>query len=118
MSRMQAMFASIPYDLSDRTERHYQMVFYLLFTLMGQFVQTEVKSAKGRADAVVKTSDTVFVFEFKMDTNGTAEDALKQIDGRAYPIPYTADGRKIVKVGAEFSAEERILSRWVIAEAS
>ena len=118
MSRMQAMFASIPYDLSDRTERHYQLVFYLLFTLMGQFVQTEVKSAKGRADAVVKTSDTVFVFEFKTDAGGTAEDALKQIDDRAYPIPYTAGGRKIVKVGAEFSAEERILSRWISAEAS
>ncbi|MDR0613509.1 MAG: ATP-binding protein, partial [Dysgonamonadaceae bacterium] len=115
MSRMQAMFASISYDLSDRTERHYQMVFYLLFTLMGQFVQTEVKSAKGRADAVVKTSDTVFVFEFKMDTNGTAEDALKQIDDKGYLIPYTADGRKTVKVGAEFSAEERMLSRWITA---
>ena len=113
MSRMQAMFASISYDLSDRTERHYQLVFYLLFTLMGQFVQTEVKSAKGRADAVVKTSDTVFVFEFKMDTNGTAEDALKQIDDRGYLIPYIADGRKTVKVGAEFSAEERMLSRWI-----
>ena len=112
MSRMQAMFASIPYDLSDRTEKHYQLVFYLLFTLMGQFVQTEVKSAKGRADAVVKTSDTVFVFEFKMDTCGTAEDALKQIDDKGYLIPYIADGRKIVKVGAEFSAEERRLSRW------
>ncbi|GHT39400.1 ATPase AAA [Bacteroidia bacterium] len=113
MSRMQSMFASIPYDLSDRTERHYQLVFYLLFTLMGQFVQTEVKSARGRADAVVKTSDTIFVFEFKMDTNGTAEDALKQIDEKDYLIPYTADGRKIVKVGAEFSAEERRLSRWM-----
>ncbi|MDR2621658.1 MAG: PD-(D/E)XK nuclease domain-containing protein, partial [Dysgonamonadaceae bacterium] len=113
MSRMKAMFASIPYDLSDRMERHYQLVFYLLFTLMGQFVQTEVKSAKGRADAVVKTSDTIFVFEFKMDANGTAEDALKQIDDKAYPIPYIADGRKIVKVGAEFSGEKRTLSRWI-----
>ncbi|GHT39201.1 ATPase AAA [Bacteroidia bacterium] len=113
MSRMQSMFASIPYDLSDCTERHYQLVFYLLFTLMGQFVQTEVKSARGRADAVVKTSDTIYVFEFKMDTNGTAEEALKQIDEKDYLIPYTADGRKIVKVGAEFSAEERRLSRWM-----
>ncbi|MDR2621090.1 MAG: ATP-binding protein [Dysgonamonadaceae bacterium] len=113
MIRMKAMFASIPYDLSDRMERHYQLVFYLLFTLMGQFVQTEVKSAKGRADAVVKTSDTIFVFEFKMDANGTAEDALKQIDDKAYLIPYIADGRKIVKVGAEFSGEERTLNRWI-----
>jgi hypothetical protein len=114
MIRMQAMFAAIPYDLSDRTERHYQLVFYLLFTLMGQFVQTEVKSSKGRSDAVVKTPDTIFVFEFKMDTNGTAEEALKQIDDKAYLIPYIADGRKMVKIGAEFSAEERGLSRWIV----
>ena len=114
MIRMQAMFASIPYDLSDRTERHYQLVFYLLFTLMGQFVQTEVKTSNGRADAVLKTADTIFVFEFKMDTNGTAEEALQQIDDKGYPIPYTADGRKIVKVGAEFSSEARRLSRWIV----
>jgi hypothetical protein len=113
MTQVQAMFASIPYDLSDRTERHYQVVFYLLFTLMGQFVQTEVKNSKGRADAVVKTSDTIFIFEFKMDVNATAEDALKQIDDKDYPIPYTTDGRKIVKVGVEFSAEERTLTRWI-----
>jgi hypothetical protein len=80
---------------------------------MGQFVQTEVKSAQGRADAVVKTSDTVFVFEFKLDAHGTAEDALKQIDDKGYLIPYKADGRKIVKIGAEFNAEDRRLSRWM-----
>ncbi|GHT39045.1 ATPase AAA [Bacteroidia bacterium] len=115
MTRMQAMFASIPYDLSDRTERHYQLVFYLLFTLMGQFVQTEVKTSDGRADAVVKTSDTIFIFEFKTDTNGTAEDALQQIEDKAYPIPYTADGRRIVKVGAGFDSSKRRLSRWIVA---
>jgi hypothetical protein len=115
MTRMQAMFASIPYDLSDRTERHYQLVFYLLFTIMGQFVQTEVKTSDGRADAVLKTSDTIFIFEFKTDTNGTAEDALQQINDKGYSIPYTADGRKIVKVGAEFDSSKRRLSRWIVA---
>ncbi|MDR2383576.1 MAG: PD-(D/E)XK nuclease domain-containing protein, partial [Prevotellaceae bacterium] len=109
-----AFFASIPYDLSDQTERHYQLVFYLIFTLMGQFVQTEVKSARGRADAVVKTADTVYVFEFKMDENATAEKALAQINDKGYLIPYTADGRKLVKIGVEFSAEERGLSRWIV----
>jgi hypothetical protein len=63
---------------------------------------------------VVKTPDAVFVFEFKMDTNGTAEEALQQIDDKGYPIPYTAGGRKIVKVGAEFSAKERRLSKWIV----
>jgi hypothetical protein len=114
MTALRAFFASIPYDLSDRTERHYQMVFYLIFTLMGQFVQTEVKSARGRADAVVKTVDTIYVFEFKMEENATAEKALEQIDDKGYLIPHTADARRLVKIGAEFSAEERGLSRWVV----
>jgi hypothetical protein len=51
-----------------------------------------------------------------MEKNATAEDALKQIDEKGYLIPYTADGRKLVKAGAEFSAEERIMSRWIIKD--
>jgi Holliday junction resolvase-like predicted endonuclease len=81
---------------------------------MGQFVETEVKSARGRADAVVKTADTIYVIEFKMDENSTAEKALEQIDSKGYLIPYTADGRKLIRIGAEFSAEERTLSRWLV----
>lgn len=47
-------FSGIPYELSDNTERHYQAIFYVVFTLPGQFVETEVRSARGRVDAVVK----------------------------------------------------------------
>ena len=56
---------------------------------MGQFTEAEVKSARGRADAVVKTPKFIYVFEFKL--NGTAEEALKQIDEKGYLIPYQAD---------------------------
>lgn len=79
---------------------------------MGQFTEAEVRSARGRADAVVKTRDTIYVFEFKL--NGTAEEALRQIDEKGYLIPYTADGRQLVKIGANFSAEERNLERWCV----
>ena len=58
---------------------------------MGQFTQAEVKSAKGRADAIVKTPKYIYVFEFKL--NGTAEEALQQIEDKGYLIPYQADGR-------------------------
>ncbi len=114
LCRLRAFFADFPYELNDRTERHYQVVFYLVFKLLGQFIHTEVRSAHGRADAVVETADTVYVFEFKL--RGTAEEALAQIDDRGYLIPYTADSRRLVKVGAEFSAEERNLSRWIIGK--
>ncbi|MDR1583915.1 MAG: ATP-binding protein [Prevotellaceae bacterium] len=115
MNNMKAFYASIPYDLmknETKNEQYYQFIFYLLVTLMGQFVQTEVKTAAGRADAVIKTADTIYVFEFKMDNHDTAEKALEQIDSKDYLIPYTVDGRKLVKIGAEFSEKERGLSRW------
>ena len=72
------------------TERHYQVVFYLVFKLMGQFTQAEVRTAIGRADAVVKTADYIYVFEFKL--TGTAEEALKQIDEKVTfcPTPWMA----------------------------
>lgn len=77
MVRTQAFFASIPNDLDTKTEKHYQTIFYLIFKLMGQYIDTEVKSAIGRADVVVKLQDTIYVFEFKID--GTADEALAQI---------------------------------------
>ena len=111
LTRLQAFFADFPYELSDATERHYQVVFYLVFKLMGQFTSAEVRSARGRADAVVKTPKYIYVFEFKL--NGTAEQALQQIDEKGYLIPYQADDREVVKVGVEFSAEKRNINRWL-----
>ena len=111
LTRLQAFFADFPYELNAKTERHYQVVFYLVFKLMGQFTQVEVKSAAGRADAIVKTPKYIYVFEFKL--NGTAEEALQQIDDKGYLIPYQADGREVIKLGVEFSAETRNISRWL-----
>ena len=101
----------VPYELNDQTERHYQVIFYLVFKLMGQFTEAEVRSARGRADAVVKTPKYVYVFEFKL--NGTAEEAIKQINEKGYLIPYQKDHREIVKIGVEFSAETRNINRWL-----
>ena len=117
MTSLKAFFAAIPYDAieqKNRNEQYYQQIFYLLFKLLGQFVQTEVKNSKGRADAVVKTTDSIYVFEFKMDDKGTAEDAIARINSKDYAIPYTADHRKLVKIGVEFSQTERGIKRWLI----
>ncbi len=98
--------------MNDNTERHYQAIFYVVFALLGQFIGTEVRSARGRADAVVKTKDTVFVFEFKL--NGSAEEALRQIDEKGYLIPFMLDGKRLVKVGVNFSKETRNVERYVV----
>ena len=112
LTRLRAFFADFPYELNARTERHYQVVFYLVFKLMGQFCEAEVRSARGRADAVVKTKDYIYVFEFKLD--GSAFDALEQIEHTGYLIPYTAEGRQLVKVGVSFDAGERNIGEWEI----
>ncbi|MDR1637316.1 MAG: PD-(D/E)XK nuclease domain-containing protein [Treponema sp.] len=83
---------------------------------MGEFTQAEPRSAAGRADLVVTTDDTVYCFEFKLTGKGTAEDALRQIDGKGYLVPYTAGRRRLVKVGAVFDPATRTLGEWVSGE--
>ena len=75
MHRFEAFFADFPYELNDQTERHYQVIIYLIFKLMGQFTQAEVYSSRGRADAVVRTPKFIYIFEFKL--NGTVEQAME-----------------------------------------
>lgn len=112
LERTRSFFASIPNDLENKTEKHYQTIFYLLFRLMGIYVDSEVKSAVGRADVVIKMQDAIYVLEFKYD--GTAREALAQINSRLYAVPYRKDGRRIVKVGINFDSATRTIGDWVI----
>lgn len=84
MERIKSFFASIPNDMNNKEEKHYQTIFYLLFRLMGQYVDVEVKSAVGQADVVVKMPDVIYVFEFKVDS--TPEEALEQINSIRFLI--------------------------------
>jgi hypothetical protein len=116
MNRLKAFFADISddADMDAKTEKYYQTIFYILIKLMGQFVEVEEKNASGCADAVIITEYDVYVFEFKLTEDVTAEDALKQIDGQGYLIPFSADDKRLVKIGAEFSTQLRGLTRWVV----
>ena len=121
MVLLRAFFSSIPYDAEHQDENHYKTIFYLIFKLSLPFVtNTEVRSSAGRADAVVETDDAVYVFEFKLD--GSADEALKQINDKGYLIPYSATltengfPKKLVKIGANFDKEKRTLGDWKIVE--
>ena len=119
MERMQAIISSIPYDDFPKDklklrEQNYQTAVYLVFALMGQFVQTEVHCGTGRADAVVTTADSVYIFEFKLSGNGSAEDALNQIKKNNYAAQYKADGKKVVLIGAGFEEEKRTIKEWKV----
>lgn len=112
MEKLQAYLAGIPNDLENKTEKHYQTIIYLIFSLLGFYIRTEVKSAIGRADAVCYTDNCIYVFEFKVD--GSAEDALKQIDDKGYMLPYKfEEGKNLVKVGVNISSQTRTVEKWI-----
>ena len=119
MERMQSIIAGISYDnFSSKElklrEQNYQTAVYLIFKLMGQFVQTEVHCTTGRADCVVKTADTIYLFEFKLSGNGGAQDAIEQIKENAYAAQYKTDGKKIVLIGAGFDEATRTIRDWKV----
>ena len=121
MERMQSLIAGVSYDnFSNKElklrEQNYQTAVYLIFKLMGQFVQTEVHCSMGRADCVVITIDTVYIFEFKLSGNGSAEDALEQIKENAYAAKYKMDEKKIVLIGTSFSEETRAIKDWKVEQ--
>ena len=114
-----AFFAGIPYQegtLQDAptSEGHFTAMLYVMFSFLSQYVYSQVRTAKGRMDILMKTDTTIYVMELKLD--GTVEEALRQIDDKGYAIPYEADGRRIVKVGIRFSSEERTITEWRIGE--
>ena len=111
MKRLKIFFADMSYELNNNNEKHYQTIFYVVFSMMGQYIEAEVRSAEGRSDAVVKTKDIIYVFEFKL--NGSAEKAIRQIDDKGYLIPYQLDSRRLVKVGVEFSKKKRNIHRFI-----
>jgi hypothetical protein len=114
MTLLRAYLSSISNRLSNKNERDFQTVFYLIFNLMGANIRVEENSAIGRADAVVYMPDAVYVFELKYD--GSAEDALKQIDEKGYLIPYSADGKRLYKIGVNYDSDQRTIANWIVKE--
>ena len=117
MERMQSIISGIPYDDFPKEklklrEQNYQTAVYLIFALMGQFVQTEVHCSTGRADCVVYTTDTVYIFEFKLSDSGSADDAIKQIQEQQYGAQYKTEGKKIVLIGSSFDEKIRTIKDW------
>ena len=119
MTRMQSFIAGMSYPTTDELnliEWNYQMVFYLVFRLMGQHVHTEVHNIVGRADCVVELKDTIYLFEFKLWSTGSPEDAITQIEEKGYAVPYQSSGKKLIAVGASFDEAKRNIGAWKVKE--
>lgn len=111
---LKVFFASIPYDITLQSEKYYQSILYALFRLLGVAVEVEVRTNRGRLDAVVKTAQRIFIFEFKLQ--GTAREALDQIRSKGYVEPYLKDGRKLLCIGVAFDKPSRNIGEWLVEE--
>ena len=95
-------------------ELHYQNVLFIVFKLIGFYVKAEYHTSEGRVDLILQTDKFIYIMEFKLD--GTAEEALQQINEKHYALPFENDGRKIFKIGVNFSAKMRNIEKWIVEE--
>jgi hypothetical protein len=114
MNALTAFFASIPYDIIGDDEKYYQTVVHLIFTMLGLQCRSEVRIAAGRIDTLVETNKLVYCFEFKLQ--GTAEEALRQIDEKEYLLPWSGSGKKQYKIGVAFDTQKRNIGEWETIE--
>ena len=115
MDKIHTLLAALPYPTNanmDTVEWTYQSLFYLLFRLMGQSVRVEEHSIRGRADVVLETATTVYIFEFKLWSAGTPEEAIEQIRKQGYAEPYRSCGKPVRLIGVSFDTEKRNIGEW------
>ena len=112
---LSSFLSSIPNQLHkyvDKYENYYHTIFYCLTTLIGLDVEAEYSTSEGFIDILIKTSDYIYIIELKV--NGTAEDAMRQIEEKYYAAPFDSDSRKVFKIGIGFSTETHNISSWII----
>ena len=108
------IYGNIPNGEEGRPlrEQYYQSVLYAVFRLLGVYAQCEVVCATGRIDMLATTQNHVYIFEFKVNTQGTAQDAIDQIKDREYFRAVRAEGRPVHLVGVSFDEKTRNIGEW------
>ncbi len=110
MTILQSLFAGINYDLHIPNEKYYQTIFVIVFRLLGIFIEAESQTNEGRIDAYVRTSKTVYIFEFKLNKN--ARKAISQIVDRHYYEKFQSCGLPIRMIGVNFNSEKGRIDGW------
>ena len=113
LKELQTFLSTVPYCDNANTEGHYQQVLYIIFSLLGEFVDIEVRTPRGRVDMVMRTKTRLYIIEMKMNKN--AQTAMNQIDLKDYPSRFATCGLPTVKVGINFDGEKRTISDWTIS---
>ena len=115
LHRLQEFLSTIPYCDNTKFEGHYQQVFYIIFSLLGYYVDVEVRTPRGRVDIVLRTKTTLYVMELKLDKS--AGEAMEQIDLKNYPERFALCGLPVVKVAVSFDSERCTIGDWKIINA-
>ena len=96
-----------------QNERHFQYTFYLIMQMLGTYtVLVEKETSQGRMDCVIETPGYVYIFEFKR--NGSAAQALQQIEEKGYATAYAADPRPLYKIGVNFSTQTGTVEEFLV----
>ena len=120
MAELKSFLASIPYvegfkkklESVSNYEGFYEYTFWLIFNMLNFYARTQVKCAQGRIDVVLQMPDATYVFELKV--NGTAQEALNQINSKNYALPHETEGRKVVKIGVQFDRDTMTVGDYVV----
>lgn len=114
LQTLQVFYASMPYSITNKNERHYQSILYAVLIAIGADVRTEVETATGRLDLVLKMPQTIYIFELKYDKS--AQEALDQIKQRDYAVAYANDERPKVAIGLNYNSGQRTVDQWLVEQ--
>lgn len=98
---------TVPYCDNTNYEGHWQQTLYIMFALLTNYrICVEQRTAKGRIDITMETADTIYVMELKF--NKSAEEALSQIEAKHYADAFKMSGKKVVKIGLNFTVKDEV----------
>ena len=115
LEMLQAYLSTIPYCDNTDYEGHYQQMMYVIFSILDNYVDVEVRTSLGRVDMVLRTATHLYLFELKLGKS--ADTAMRQIDLKEYPKRFALSGLPVVKVGINFDVEKHTLADWKVEEA-
>ena len=111
---LQTFLSTVPQCDNTNYEGHWQQVLYIIFTLLGNHADVEVRTATGRVDLVLATKTRLYIIETKVGKSADA--AMAQIDLKEYDKRFALYNLPRVKVGINFDADAHTLSDWKIEE--
>ena len=114
LEMLQTYLGTVPYCDNTDYEGHYQQMMYVIFSILNNYVDVEVRTPRGRVDMVLRTATHIYLFELKLNKNADA--AMKQIDLKEYSKRFVLCGLPIVKVGINFDVEKHNITDWKIEE--